>query len=355
MSPTFWSGLLAGIEGRMSPSEEALLKGGFAEYRAEHFGFTVRDAGGQVFSAMSAEQSCSDAVRFEYQSKLLELLRGAIEGGSPPACCCDHHRALFPELSSAIAAGEPTWLKTFFEILTALTENLHFQFESPIGVEEGRSFELSRLMTLEAFVRHHADDDFSESARDRFIDRLAPHYSRRARKNARDHRDLGSWHGTIGTYSSPTPATLPAIIPYARDCPSVKPFSTLTYELEKRFERDEPPDSLLSALGMTFKPNSFYIELIFCTQHVRFYRPADHHNFVAIPTCIEAAGNWAFRPDRDEPPVTNYALDIGSDGRGLPEIIHQPIACATIDDAIVWPSPTMGNWADRSPFSAGRA
>lgn len=348
-----WAGLLEGIEAHLAPGEEQILIEIFAHYRAEHFLYSVREAGTQILKSLCAEASCSDEVRTAYQSAFLSLLRSA-RGLQPlPSACCEYHKSLFSAVASDVNAGRPLWLKTFLEILSALTEQLHFQFESPIQADATTSQELSRFMTLEAFIKFHTNEEYSSATRDRFIQRLAPCYSRRARENVRRNGELGEWHGKLGTYSGPTTSGPTLLQTYARDCPSIKPFSTFTYEITRRFDREQLPDNMLRALGLVFDINTHYIELIYCAEHVRFFRDSDRRRYLGIPTCIEAAGNWAFRPDRDSPPVTNFALDLATERRGLPELIHLPIEYSAIEDAIVWPAPTGSSWADGSPLSAG--
>lgn len=107
-------------------------------------------------------------------------------------------------------------------------------------------------------------------------------------------------------------------------------------------------DPLLKGLGLTFGPGSYWIELVYSSEYARFAAMPERELHLGIPTRLESAGNWAFRPDRDSPPRTNFALDLTNGNRGRPEIIHERLDAGLLQDLIVWGKPTESDWSHPS-------
>ena len=205
-------------------------------------------------------------------------------------------------------------------------------------------------MPLEAFIEHHTYSSVDPTTIQLMERNLSPLLGRRSRQHALRFEDV-RLRGRIGTYQISTSA-IPTAEPYYTDCSAIKPFATLTSRIEHEFKwrESQPPDDLLKRLGRPFRAGTKWIELVYRAADVPDTAVRDKKPFIAIPTRIESAGHWAYWPDRDT--LSNFALDLATDGQGFPEVIHRPVdAKQLLRDAIVWPLPTRADWSQpNSPF-----
>jgi hypothetical protein len=238
------------------------------------------------------------------------------------------------------------WLSKFLELLTTSVRDLHFQFLSVLEPSTA-SLRLSRFMPLSVFIRNHTDEDSSASLIDRFRDRLSPRLTKTIRRNSKIAGELAEWHGSVGSY----PDTRGRSIKYTAWCARIKPFATLSEIVEASYDRLSAPDRILQQLGIPFSSGEYWIELTYAAQNAAFFSPTDRKRHLAIPTPTESAGNWAFRPDRDGMRTSNYARDLKTGDRGLPEIVHELFDIELLDDFLVWDLPTTTDWPNpTSPY-----
>lgn len=342
MLPLPGRGLMTGIESQATSGELALLDALLKECRVNWFGKDVIEPGQQIWWSMVSEDFNDGNFRTKYQSRFLELLRALLASVDPPIHCCDYHRGLCDSIRSAIVKGEYSWLVAFLELLAASAPELHNQFPSELiyTLPAGEPM-LSRFMRLKTFIDNHVGQDYSLGIEQHFIKMLSPKRSRLLRRLVRDNEDLGVWHGRIGSY--------PSVIGVAEVhfvwCEGIKPFATMKTSVESSVDRSLCPDAILRKLGIPFAKGQYWVELIYSLRDVSVFRPVPGRAGVFIPTLLEAAGNWAFRPDRDPLRRTNFARNLHDGARGFEEVIHNRVDIGLLDDFIVWGAPTSADWA----------
>jgi hypothetical protein len=208
---------------------------------------------------------------------------------------------------------------------------------------------LSRFMPLDRFIQNHFTTYLDESASAKLRDRLAPSLTGADRRSFLQSETAGMFRGRLGSY----PHYRGVQQPHEKWCDNIKPFATFTERISAQWTRRESPDEALRAGGLPFSAGEYWIELQYVAENAAFVCPSPNVRLLAIPAPPDAAGNWAFRPDRDTPAQCNYARDLFSGGRGLPELIHEPLPIHDVADAIVWLQPTQTTWASAgTPYCA---
>jgi len=338
------TGLLVGLEERLTADEFTLLENAIANMQLEvGGGKRLSDPGARVLKSYHEEDAVSDELREAFQAELAKLLRRILSGGEDSIRCCSYHAGQFEEIRGAVQRADAHWVLTFLNILAVRAQDLHFQFRSPLGADGEPAVLLSRFMPLSRFIEAHTSRATNVTVEGVFVDRLAPEFAPEVRREAQRAGDLGAWRGRIGTYPSSTIVHCASVLPYRVHCEAVKPFATLTDVIAQQFDRSGSPARVLRKLGIPFSQGSYWIELIYSSADVAFVAAQDKSGHLGIPTRLEC-GHWAFRPDRDAPPQTNYAVDFERDDRGLPELIHMPFDAPLLRDFIVWGQATEADW-----------
>ncbi len=326
-------GLLAGIQARLGSAELGVLDEAFARLRVKVAGKCVDAPGQAILQSCLRELALPVVACQTFQEKLGDLLRGVCPSKTPMDLCCDYHDDLMERLRSAVVSGKDDWLATFLEVLTYLIGDQHCQLPScPMGVSGHPERLLSRMMPLQRFVRAYTTLAYNNA----LLERLRKDLSSQRKKYATaDTASDAARMAALGTMSG--------LIGF---CEAGKPFATLTSRVDA-YNRHGSPDRLLQALGLMFEKDIHWVELIYPADAVRRL-PLP----ISIPTHLESAGNWAFCPDRDDPMETNFAVDLRTGGRGLPEIIHHAVEIGVLYDLVVWGEPTAGDWSEpSSPFA----
>ncbi len=331
------NGLADGLESVLGPSLATLFRSEVESFSALWEGHYVTSAGEEIWTALCKETLLPAPVRTAFQGAIRSLLAAASSGHAYPVHCCPHHASQYLTLTTSISGSNP-WLSTFFEVLCAAHQDIQAQLPLPLPSPRPT---LSRLMRLDRFVQNHLTTTDIPSAVTTLRDHLAPTFTEPYRRTFLESGTVGMLRGRFGSY----PHYRGVQHSYEKWCDNIKPFATFTERISALWTRQASPDELLRALGLPFSVGHYWIELQYIPDNAAFVRPPTHERSLAIPAPPDAAGNWAFRPDRDTPAQWNYARDLHSGLRGLPEVIHEPLPVRDIRDAIVWMNPTQSTWA----------
>jgi hypothetical protein len=344
------TGLLEGLRARLSDADALLFEQAIAHLEVIWSGKEIAEPGSEIWQSLCKEQFDESGFRANYQTHLAKLISDLKTSATGSVTCCDYHRRLFRLCSDHVGDPGASWFTSFLEILSATSLDLHFQYLSSIdlAVPIATDLHLSRFMRIETFVRNHTTAPPTDSALKDFRENLSPEFTRSARQACWRTNELGMWHGRLGSY----PAFAGAAEKYSVWCENIKPFATLTNDIDVSHDRKGPPCRVLQLLGIPFASGQYWVELIYAAKFAAFHRKDDLSLRLAIPTQLESAGNWAFVPDRDPDNSTNHARDLKTGFRGMKEIIHERVAVAALDDVIVWGAPTNADWTQpSSPFA----
>ena len=338
------AGLLKGFDKLLSTADRSTVEAEISDYKATWDRTIIDCAGTEIAKSLETEYYTPAAFRRGFQAAFAGLLRqGRAE--AKKNLCCTHHRLLWSHLAARLASGESGWITSALDLLPALEPSLLAQLRchSPCS-----SKYLSRFMPLNGFLKVHIRHP-APTAFDRAQNLLHQSIPRAARTAALRGKMLGGLRGHVGAYPN-IHGTINFIV---EDCMRVKNFATYKDAVDNLVggDRTGAPEIVLKSLGLPFSKNQLWIELQLRTDDVAIEYKSPAENTLAVPTVVDARGNWAFRPDRDVPPQHGYARNLSDDSRGLPEVLFQPIDIQRIHDAIVWASPTTTNWANDSVFA----
>lgn len=331
------SGLADGLEAVLGPSLTAVFQAEVESFVPVFQGVRVNNAGEEIWKALCKETLLPVSVRTAFQDAFRSLLDAANAGRAFPVHCCPHHGEQYSTLTASIASKQP-WLNTFFEVLCAAHQDVQAQLPLPLPTPPPT---LSRFMRLDCFVKCHLSATDIAGAQEVLREYLAPAFTPTYRRAFLDSGSVGLLRGRLGSY----PHYRGIQKRYEKWCDNIKPFATFAERVSARWTRQSSPDEALRGMGLTFDAGESWIELQYVSDNAAFVRPPMNERSLAIPAPPDAAGNWAFWPERDAPANCNYARDLRSRGRGLPEVIHEPLPIREIADAIVWAQPTQSTWA----------
>jgi hypothetical protein len=348
---TIWdsaSGLMAGIRPALSGSDATLVETALQQLIVFFADRPVRAPGKEIWASLCRETYDRGGFRARYQQQFSQLIAALRTGTKSVDLCCDYHRGLFRSCSKHIGDPASQWFVSFLELLAASTSNLHCQYPSKIDLVAENGLLLSRFMRLEDFITRHTYATVATlDLVKRFRDLLSPKFSPGARQQVRKNNALGLWHGRIGSYFAP----IGDIVSRKMWCDGIKPFATLTVDIEQNYDRGGSPSRALQKLGLPFRSGEIWIELIYPAINAAYQNIGASKPELAIPTHLESAGNWAFVPDRDSAELTNHARDLASGDTGAKEIVHQLLDIPQLFDAVVWGESTESDWtAPDSPF-----
>lgn len=337
-------GLADGLESLLGATLATLFQKEIEGFRATWEGHDVTCAGEEVWAALCNEMLLPPPVRAAFQDSLKSLLDSAANGRTHPVHCCPHHTNQYLSLMTSMSASLP-WLSTFFEVLCAAHQDIQAQI--PLPLSNPRPM-LARFMRLDRFIQCHLSASDVSIAAILLRDHLAPTFTPTYRRGFLASGSAGMLRGRFGSY----PHYRGIQHAYEKWCDNIKPFATFAEGITALWTRQASPDEALRALGLPFAAGHYWIEVQYVPDSAAFSRSPTHDRSLAIPAPPDAAGNWAFRPDRDTPAQCNYARNLRSGLRGLPEVVHEPVPIRDITDAIVWSQPTGSTWASSgSPYS----
>lgn len=333
--------LYAAVTARLSPAEVLLCEEMFEGLETEAEGHRYR-IGPIIRAAWQTEQSLPAAAAQEIAELLRAVFDATVSRYTVPACC-RWHRLTIPAAFAATESRPPNE-----ELLDQLSKLIwvllpHWRAVLPMNYSPRRTQYASRFMLFESLVKWHDREvlvggrDQDDAVRD-YAKTFSP--SRHAalrRADLRKRLDVGEICGMIGARNDNTGIGLPHY------CDQRWRFSTPGQADGKA--RLGPPDRQLSRLGLDFERDQFWVELVYPVE-IGPRRLAGPRG-AALPSIVDAAGYWLFRPDRAtgrDGLRWNHTRDLVTNQRGHRELIAKPAPMSELFDLIVWPVPTLDNW-----------
>lgn len=314
------------------------------------------DAGGRyrvgpiIRAAWEAERQIPSNLAKDISTLFRNLFAGGtLASYSSPTCCTYHSRTLLRNFAHPdFYPPDSEMLSTLAQLIWALLPHLRGILRmNPTGTSP-KVF-TSRFMVLENFLRWHNRDVLGRvqplnDAVQEYIRVFSPAQNSALRR-AELRTRLGSRLicGMVGARAEPNPMK-PDDPHYCRQC---RPFSAPSpASVGDKFRETNSPDAELKKLGLQFDSGQQCVELIYQVDITP--DRARQVDRPAVPTIVDAAGYWLFRPDRSTAAksgiIWNYTRNIATNKRGRRELIAAPLPVSRLHDLIVWPKPTSGNW-----------
>lgn len=307
----------------------------------------ARSAGKLIRSAWQAETRLTTAVAERYSGVLSEVLGGRGEQFTNSVHCCPFHRNAADKTARVIARAPGMLSGSLYDVLHLMwivVPELHATIPCRETDEATPStVRVSRFMPFETFWANYTSrglllDEFKQ----RFSADQDPLVRQAAVRKYRDRRDL---FGLIGSYKQADNKSF---------CRDIHAFCTPTEEIQAD-RRTDPPDCTLLRVGLPFEADTTYVEMTYDVSVATVPHdpsPTQSNRYeVAVPTVLDAAGNWLYRPDNFLDQLGwrwNRARNLLDDGSGAKEIIHGTLPMDEVVDVIIWSVPTSTRWSDRA-------